>query len=141
MDVENEKCNCKSEFPIVLQHQLTKNAIVCSNCNLDRELNFSHDQNEEINSWNQNYSRVYKIWLESENTIRELTNPSSSLNKQGFKITLELNTFILTYYWWHVDKGKVFTTCPKCEDKLLKVENEYSGFHKVCDKCKILINE
>ena len=88
MEVENEKCNCNSEFPIVLQHHLTESAIVCSNCNLERELVLSDDLNKEIIDWNQNYRIVYKKWLESDNSLKELTNPSSKLNEKGLRITI-----------------------------------------------------
>jgi predicted nucleic acid-binding Zn ribbon protein len=139
MDIE--KCNCNSEFPVVLQHQLTENALVCSNCNLDRELDLLDSLKKEIINWNQSYNKIYKEWLELDNQIEELSNPSSNLNEKGLQITTILNTIIPTYYWLHIDDGKTFMKCPRCEDELIIKKNKYTGSHKVCDKCKILINE
>jgi predicted nucleic acid-binding Zn ribbon protein len=141
MDEVIEKCNCKSEFPAVLQHHLTENAIVCSNCNLDKEIVLTDDLKKEIIDWNHDYNIVYKNWLELDNSIEELTNPSSNLNERGLQITAKLNAIIPTYYWWHVDEGITFNNCPKCKETLMIVENEYTGKHKVCDKCKMLISE
>ncbi len=141
MKDEIEKCNCKSEFPIVLQHQLTEHVLVCSNCNMNRTLNISDDLDKEITDWNQNYKKNYKKWLESENVIEELTNPLSYLNNAGLQITAKLNTLIPTYYWLHIDEGTSSADCPKCAKKLIIVENKYTCNHKVCNTCKILINE
>ena len=140
MEVLSEKCKCKSKHPIVLQHQLTENSIVCSNCNLCREIALSDKLNKGIIEWNQDYNKAYKDWLQLENKFEELTSPSSNLNSKGLNITAKLNTIIPAYYWLHVDEGLNFSNCPKCEGKLTVVENEYTGNHQICDKCKLLTN-
>ena len=142
MEVKTEKCNCDLEFPIVLQHHLVENAIVCSNCNLDREVSGLSDKlHEEINQWNHEYNIAFKKWLESDIKIDELSNPKSNLNELGLRITSELTKIITAYYWWNVDEDEKFDQCPKCQNELVKINNGYTGFHKVCDKCRILINE
>ena len=114
MDVEIEKCNCNSDFPVVLQHQLTENALVCANCNLDKELELFASLKKEIANWNQSYNRIYEEWLETENHIEELSNPLSNLNEKGLQVTTRLNTIIPAYYWLHIDEGKTFMKCPRC---------------------------
>lgn len=141
MEIENEKCNCKFKYPTVLQHNLTENAIVCSNCNLDRVLNLISDLNKEIREWNLAYNKTYKIWLNSDKEIEELDNPLSNLNIKGLQITLKLNAINPSYYWWHINEDKTFSNCPNCDNKLLIVDNSYSDSHKVCNNCRILIND
>lgn len=141
MKKEDETCKCKSEFPIVLQHQWAENAIVCSNCNLDRDVALTNDLAVKIEDWNKDYRRVYKVWLESDDPVEELTNPSSSLNRLGFQITGNLNIYFPAFYWWHVDEGKQYNNCPKCKNPLIEVQNEYSGKHKTCNRCRILVND
>jgi len=137
-----KNCQCKHDFPIVLQYALTGNSIVCSNCNLNKSIdNLPLGLQKKIEQWNADYAFEYKQWLDSEGG-EHLTNIKWKINQLGFKITTELNQFHRSFYWWHVDEDEQFASCPKCLQSLIFVKNEYADkHHKVCKNCMILIND
>lgn len=141
MKIENEKCLCQTNYPIVLQYYLSDNSIVCSNCNLERNIRLTEQVKTEIVEWNQIYGRIYKIWLRNDKLLDELTNPFSDINVSGLIITRKLNLITPSYYWLHSKEDTILNKCPKCEVSLIPKENNYSEGHKVCENCRILISE
>ena len=124
--MKTEKCTCDTDYPIVLQCQLTNHALVCSNCNLDKEIEgLTSDLVSKIKIWDEEYNKVYRIWLENKNEISDFFNKESNLNKTGIKIIEKLNSLTTTYYWWQINEGEQFHECPYCNGELTLVENNY----------------
>jgi len=135
------KCYCEEEFSLVLQFQFNDSAIVCSNCNLDVKLdNLPTEIKRDIAIWTTKYKIAYEDWLNSSESKLEIFDPNSDVNTLGQSIVKRLNKFRKAYYWWHT-YFETINNCPKCNDSLIIVANNYDEHHKVCEKCHIILND
>lgn len=109
-----------------------------------------HDQHSynDISSWQNNYGRVYELWMSGE--IDEpvfynyLSNIDSSLNRQGLKVCRNLEHLIakpVYYYLFYYGEDPQQSDCPSC-GKNWKLEVPlFNEFHFKCDHCKIISND
>ncbi len=140
--MQEEKCQCPKEYPLVLQYHLVEEVLVCSHCNLDKEFGeLPPSIKMEIANWTKSYRKAFKKWLVGPDRLDELSNPQSSLNQKGLAIAAKLNTMLPTYYWWHVNEDEYFDACPNCGKGFQTVLNGYAEHHKVCQQCRILVND
>jgi hypothetical protein len=135
-----EKCTCELQFPLVLQWHSSENPIVCSNCNLDSEVeNLPIKLKQKMDTWNQGYGDAIREWLDGDEAMVKLNNPVNSLNKLGFSIVAELNMITPTFYWWHLQEDEKLEKCPNCHSALDILLKNGLGITKVCQQCRILI--
>ncbi|MBI1224673.1 MAG: hypothetical protein GC192_05515 [Bacteroidetes bacterium] len=145
-----EICKCPGRPPIVLQSRLNYNPLSCADCNLEIDLDkITLDERlvGKIADWRNFHDCFYRLWLDSEefeNWAKEqLITPNSPLNKRGLSVKDEIGKSYKWYYWWFSDEesrdNSSTMDCPKCHNKLIKREDNYSADTFLCEICGVII--
>ncbi len=154
---ESNTCNCQSDTYILYTHYLAIGSPVkCGNCLADIPLyhlpkTYDGDEYYDMIMWARDYQACDTLQMHCTTGerfgLRQMSDPHSSLAKQGRKICDRLTelTGKLTYY--HLFRYKVRTTlvrekqrkCPDCGGEWL-LTNSLSRFHFKCDCCRLVSN-
>jgi len=140
---KEELCQCRNNPPIVMMSRYNENPLVCLFCNdfiSPKKIEIDVDTTAKLQQWRAIYDSIDRLWLESgayeKWAIKELSNPKSSLHKQGFEVQAMMQNYGKCYYWWFQDisKDKPLNDCPKCSQKLEEKDNKL-----VCEECLLVM--
>jgi predicted nucleic acid-binding Zn ribbon protein len=154
---ESTTCSCQSDTYILYTHYLAIGSPVkCGNCLADIPLyylpkTYDGDEYYDIIMWARDYHSCDTLQMHCTTGerfgLRQMSDPQSSLAKQGRKICDRLTelTGKLTYY--HLFRYKVRTTlakekqrkCPGCGGEWL-LTNSSLRFQFKCDRCRLVSN-
>ncbi len=140
--MKQEKCKCEKNHPIVLQYDFSSLPFACANCNLDVDLgrlDIDDQWRKKVGQWMTKYRMAYLQWLDLDELPPELANPAGTLHELGFELVTHFNAQYPMYYWWHLDTAEQGNRCPKCQSDMMRVRNEYTGSHLVCNTCRLLV--
>jgi predicted nucleic acid-binding Zn ribbon protein len=118
-------------------------------------LPITHEQKEQLYSWQGSYYHHDHIWLGSGAleiaAYRQLADPASELSKDGRDLcrVLESATGIPTFYYlmrhWARPKGEDRRRCPECGERWRDTREGKRGhfweFDFRCDKCRLVSHE
>jgi len=128
---------------MVMMSRYNENPLVCFSCNdfiSPESINIDVKTTAKLQEWRVVYESIDRLWLESGGyelwATKELSNPQSSLHKQGFEVQKLMQKYDKCYYWWFQDitKEEPLSYCPKCGEVL-----ESRGERVVCEVCLLVM--
>jgi len=142
-DIKEELCQCTNGSIMVMMSRYNENPLVCLACNnfiSPEGIDIDVTTTAKLQQWRAIYDSIDRLWLESGAyetwAVQELSNPKSSLHKQGFEVQTMMQNYGKCYYWWFQDisKDEPLKNCPKCHKEL-----EKNRTNLVCEKCLLVM--
>ncbi len=146
-----EICTCANSKGVKLIYALSDNPFQCIDCN--REINlstfkFDLETVEELVSWRDVYSSIYKLWLDSGEyekwAAEQLLNIYSPINQRGLSLSKRISDHKLCFYWYFHEKDNdsssiPLLSCPSC-GHAFETYNEGIFPQHICKNCFIITN-
>jgi predicted nucleic acid-binding Zn ribbon protein len=152
---EGTTCNCQSSSYILHTHYLEIGSpIKCGDCFAHIPLyhlpkTYDGDEYYDVLMWERDYQACDTLQMHCTTGerfgIRQMSDPNSSLAKQGRKICDRLTELTGKPTYYHLFRYKVQTTlakerqrkCPSCDGEWL-LERDDDRFDFRCDRCRLV---